>query len=191
MGSPEDEPERTNDLTRHPEVIDHQFAIAAKEVSVADYQKFVGFAPGNQGFGLAQKYLDRYSPRPDGPMVGVSWYGAAASDDEDLWRRQRVERPEKSILFEAADRRQVMVVEDAQTSDLVRPNLVRLFNLRSLIALPLLVADGPPIGVVVLAERDRLRSFTAEEVLRASSLTQQAALAIQNAQQITKMVAKL
>ena len=59
---------------------------------------------------------------------GSAWYGGAASDDEDLWRRQRVERPEKSILFEAADRRQVMVVEDAQTSDLVRPNLVRLFR---------------------------------------------------------------
>jgi formylglycine-generating enzyme required for sulfatase activity/tetratricopeptide (TPR) repeat protein len=79
MGSPLDEPDgRTNDLAPHPRKIDHRFAIAAKEVSVADYQKFVGFAPGNQGFGVDRKFLDRSSPDPDGPMIGVSWYGAAA-----------------------------------------------------------------------------------------------------------------
>ncbi len=112
---------------------------------------------------------------------GSAWYGAAASEDEDLWRRQRVERPEASIIFEAADRGYPIVVEEARASEHVRAHLIRLFGIRSLVALPLLVADGPPIGAVVLAQTDHQRNFTSEEVLRASALTQQAALAIQNA----------
>jgi GAF domain-containing protein len=112
---------------------------------------------------------------------GSAWFGAAASHDEDLWRRQRIERPEPSIVFEVADRGHPIVVEDAPGSEHVRAHLIRLFGIRSLVALPLLVADGPPIGAVVLAETDQQRTFTSEEVLRASALTQQAALAIQNA----------
>ncbi|HVA91747.1 MAG TPA: GAF domain-containing protein [Chloroflexota bacterium] len=112
---------------------------------------------------------------------GSAWFGAAASHDEDLWRRQRVERPEPSIIFEVAERGAPIAVEDARANDLVRAHLIRLFGIRSLVALPLLVADGPPIGAVILAQTDRQRLFTSEEVLRASALTQQAALAIQNA----------
>jgi formylglycine-generating enzyme required for sulfatase activity len=77
IGSPPDEPDRINDLAPHRRRILHRFAVAAKEVSVADYQKFVGFAQGNREPGL-QKDLDRYSPRPDGPMIDVKWYRAAA-----------------------------------------------------------------------------------------------------------------
>src|SRR5260370_9380567 len=47
-------------------------------------------------------------------------------------------------------------------------------------ALPL-VADGQPIGAVILAERDRRRRFTPEEVQRAQGLALQAAVAIKNA----------
>ena len=112
---------------------------------------------------------------------GAAWYGAAASEDEELWRRQRVERPEPSVLFEVADRGRPIVVEDAEHSELVRPNLIEMFGIRSLLALPLLVPNGPPIGAVALCQRDQLRTFTGEEIMQASALTQQAALAIQNA----------
>ena len=112
---------------------------------------------------------------------GSAWYGAAASHDEDLWRRQRVERPEHSILFEVADRARALAVEDAASSEMVRSDLIQLFGIRSLLALPLLVPDGAPIGAVALCQTDRRRAFTGEELLRASALTQQAALAIQNA----------
>ncbi|MDB5074247.1 MAG: hypothetical protein JWO42_426, partial [Chloroflexi bacterium] len=74
---------------------------------------------------------------------GSAWYGAAASADEELWRRQRVERPEPSILFDVADRGRPIVVEDAPTHDQVRSHLIRLFGIRSVLALPLLAADGP------------------------------------------------
>jgi eukaryotic-like serine/threonine-protein kinase len=77
MGSPPSEPDRTNDLTLEQRTIDRRFAIATKEVSVAAYQAFVSSARQNQPFGVAQQYLDKYTSA-DGPMIRVTWYGAAA-----------------------------------------------------------------------------------------------------------------
>jgi GAF domain-containing protein len=108
------------------------------------------------------------------------WFGAAASDREDLWRRQHGERSQPSFLFDVLDRGEPVVIEDASTSDQVSASYVRAFGIRSLMALPL-VADGQPIGAVVLAERDHLRAFTKEEVRRAQGLALQAAVAIKNA----------
>lgn len=111
---------------------------------------------------------------------GSAWYGAAASDDEESWRRMHGERPETSFLFDVLDRRAPLVVEDVRAGDLVKPFYARHFGIRSLLALPLVV-DDQPIGAVVLAQRDRLRSFSADEVQRASALAQQAAVAIKSA----------
>jgi GAF domain-containing protein len=108
------------------------------------------------------------------------WYGAAASDQEDLWRRQRGERSEPSFLFDVLDRGEPVVIEDASSSERVGATYKRAFGVKSLLALPL-VADGQPIGAAVLAERDRNRSFTPEEVQRAQGLALQAAVAIKNA----------
>jgi len=76
MGSPPNEPDRDADETPHPRVIPRRFAIADKEVTVAQYERFV--QSGNPQFGVARSYLDKYSPDPNGPMIGVSWFGAAA-----------------------------------------------------------------------------------------------------------------
>jgi formylglycine-generating enzyme required for sulfatase activity len=38
---------------------------------VAQYQR-------NPQIGISQNYLDKYSPDPSGPMIGVSWFGAVA-----------------------------------------------------------------------------------------------------------------
>jgi GAF domain-containing protein len=111
---------------------------------------------------------------------GSAWYGAAASDEEELWRRQRGERPESSFLFDVMDRRAPLVIEDAQTSELVNPYYARLFGIRSLLAVPL-IADDQPIGATVLAQRDRTRRFTAEEVQRTNGLAHQVAIALKNA----------
>ena len=108
------------------------------------------------------------------------WFGAAASDQEDLWRRQRGERSEPSFLFEVLDRGQPVVIEDTSTSTQVAPGYARAFGVRSLLALPL-VADGQSIGAAVLAERDRQRVFTTEEIQLAQGLALQAAVAIKNA----------
>ena len=108
------------------------------------------------------------------------WFGAAASDQEELWRRQHGERSEPSFLFEVLDRGEALVVEDASTSDRVGASYVKAFGVRSLLALPL-VADGQTIGAAVLAERDHLRTFTPEEVERVQGLALGAAVAIKNA----------
>jgi GAF domain-containing protein len=108
------------------------------------------------------------------------WYGAAASDLEDQWRHLHAERAQGSFLFEVFDRGQALVIDDTASSTQVEPAYVRAFGVRSLMALPL-VADGQPIGAVILAERDRRRRFTPEEVQRAQGLAIQAAVAIKNA----------
>ena len=108
------------------------------------------------------------------------WFGAAASDQEDLWRRQHGERSEPSFFFDVLDRVEPVVIEDSSASDQVSPSYARAFGVRSLMALPL-IADGQPIGAVVLAERSQLRAFTKEEVQRAQGLALQAAVAIKNA----------
>lgn len=111
---------------------------------------------------------------------GSAWYGAAASDMEEMWRQRRVERPERSIVFEAVDRNRPVEVEDALNHDLVSPYMARLLGIQSLLALPLVTADGP-LGAVILGERTRHRVFTPVEVERAVGLAGQAAMAIRNA----------
>jgi len=108
------------------------------------------------------------------------WYGAAASDLQDLWRREHAERSETTFLFDVLDREQPIVVDDTSTSSQVDPSYVRRFGVKSLMALPL-IADEQSIGAAILAERTRNRRFTPEEVLRAQALAVQAAVAIKNA----------
>jgi GAF domain-containing protein/predicted dehydrogenase len=108
------------------------------------------------------------------------WFGAAASAHEDLWRRQRGERSQPSFLFDVLDRREAILVEDAATDPRVPPGYRAAFGVRSLLALPL-IADGQPIGAAVLAQTERSRSFTREEVQLAQGLAHQAAVAIKNA----------
>lgn len=108
------------------------------------------------------------------------WYGAAASDREQLWQRQRGERPEHSVFLRVLDRREPLVIEDVRSSDLVPEAYARMFNVRSLLALPLLAGDEA-IGVAVLVQSDQQRRFTGEEVQRAQGLAHQAAVAIKHA----------
>jgi GAF domain-containing protein len=108
------------------------------------------------------------------------WYGAAASDLEDLWRRQRGERGDGSFLFNVMDREQPVVVADTSAGGDVDAGYIRTFGVRSLMALPLM-ADDMAIGAAILAERDRTRKFRPEEVQRAQALALQAAVAIKNA----------
>ena len=111
---------------------------------------------------------------------GEGWYGAAASDLVDLWRRQHGERSDSSFLFNVLEREQPVVIEDTSANTQVDPAYVRTFGVRSLMALPLM-ADEQAIGAAILAERSRTRTFTPEEVERAQSLAVQAAVAIKNA----------
>jgi eukaryotic-like serine/threonine-protein kinase len=74
MGSPQTEPDRfgAKELL-HRRIIPRRFAIAVKEVTVAEYQEFVKEKPE-----VDHAVSDRYSPDPKGPMNVVSWYHAVA-----------------------------------------------------------------------------------------------------------------
>jgi formylglycine-generating enzyme required for sulfatase activity len=84
MGSPQNEPDRSDNETPDRRVISHRFAIATKEVTVEQYQEFVKANPG-----VDHARDDQHSPDPKGPMNQVSWYHAAAycnwlSEEEGL-----------------------------------------------------------------------------------------------------------
>ena len=66
MGSPPTEPDHRSEETLHRRRIKRRFALAIKELSIEQYQRF------------RREEIDRYSPDPEGPMNGPSWYEAAA-----------------------------------------------------------------------------------------------------------------
>ena len=73
MGSPPTEPDRYLYETQHRVQIPRRFAIAAKEVTVEQYQNFVKETPEDD-----HPKNDQFSPDPNGPMNNVNWYDAAA-----------------------------------------------------------------------------------------------------------------
>jgi serine/threonine protein kinase/formylglycine-generating enzyme required for sulfatase activity/tetratricopeptide (TPR) repeat protein len=75
MGSPPTDPERDSDEIPHRVAIPRRFAIAAKEVSKMDWRDFVKKYPAWE---IDRDSVEKYSPDPDGPMVGFTWYIAAA-----------------------------------------------------------------------------------------------------------------
>jgi formylglycine-generating enzyme required for sulfatase activity/tRNA A-37 threonylcarbamoyl transferase component Bud32 len=81
MGSPEQEPERESIEVLHRRRIPRSFAIGTKEVTVAQFRRFLEATPTVQGPFIANKdilgYLKKYSPDDDGPQVVVSWFQAA------------------------------------------------------------------------------------------------------------------
>lgn len=73
MGSAASERERDSDEKLHPAQIAHTFAMATKEITVAQYARFTSDEPDH-----VVKGYERYSVDPRGPISGVSWYDAAA-----------------------------------------------------------------------------------------------------------------
>jgi len=80
MGSLPNEAGRSLDNeTLHRQTIPRRLFIAAKEVTVEQFQQFVRADPTHEQYGTPQNLLDQYSsPKQGGPMIGVSWYAAAA-----------------------------------------------------------------------------------------------------------------
>ena len=76
MGSPPTEPDRDSDEILHRVVIPRRFAIAAKEVSKEQWQAFVK-QKSRVGILMHSRSID-IAPTRDGPMIGFSWYIAAA-----------------------------------------------------------------------------------------------------------------
>ena len=79
MGSPPTDTERIGDnepLRRM--AIPRRFAIAAKEVTVEQFQRFLKLNGITiDRYQLSPSYLTKYSPDPEGPWIALDWYTAA------------------------------------------------------------------------------------------------------------------
>ena len=73
MGSPVSEPDRDSWETPHRQPINRRFAIATKEVTKEQYQRFLKENPKIEG-----PDIDKFGPEPTGPRNGMAWYEAAA-----------------------------------------------------------------------------------------------------------------
>jgi len=73
MGSPHSEPDGRDSENLHRKRINRRFAVATKEVTVEQYQRFLKENPK-----IARLEIDRYSPEPTGPLNATTWYKAAA-----------------------------------------------------------------------------------------------------------------
>jgi formylglycine-generating enzyme required for sulfatase activity len=85
MGSPQSERGRSSAETLHDVRIPRAFAIATKEVTVEQFDRFLAAQPGfarswtaaaRARFGESLRFR-QYTPAPDSPQVAVSWYDAA------------------------------------------------------------------------------------------------------------------
>ncbi len=78
MGSPATETERNpgNETPRRI-AIPRRFAIASKEVTVSQFQRFLKLTSITiPRYTLPAAYLNRYSPDPEGPWIAPDWYAA-------------------------------------------------------------------------------------------------------------------
>jgi formylglycine-generating enzyme required for sulfatase activity len=99
MGSPPTEPDRNETMESYRRmVIPRRFAIAVKEVTKEQWQRFLRTNPD---LGLHPNFVHKYSPDPDGPMIGFTWYIAAQfsnwlSEQEGLPQDQWCYLPNKA-----------------------------------------------------------------------------------------------
>jgi formylglycine-generating enzyme required for sulfatase activity len=76
MGSAPNEPGRAADEVPHRRLVPRRFAIAFKEVSVKQYERFV--QSKSPQFKFSRSFLEQYSLDADGPMVAPTWFEATA-----------------------------------------------------------------------------------------------------------------
>ena len=95
MGSPPTDTDRHLGIESFSRVrIPRRFAIAAKEVTIEQFQRFLKLgAITIARYQLPAGYLSKFSPEPDGPWIGPSWFIAAhycnwLSEQEGLPKNQ-------------------------------------------------------------------------------------------------------
>jgi formylglycine-generating enzyme required for sulfatase activity len=105
MGSPETDLEQVAGSEPLRRVsIPRRYAIATKEVTVDQFQRFAATNDEYKADEDVKTFLKRYSPDPDGPWIGASWYAAAAycnwlSQEEGLHRDQWCYLPNKAEKY--------------------------------------------------------------------------------------------
>jgi formylglycine-generating enzyme required for sulfatase activity len=104
MGSPASEPRRELAETQHRVRIPREYAIATKEVSVAEFARFLASDAGlKRQFeaGLVERFrsvdgLRIRMPEPQCPQVGVTWYDAARFCN---WLTASEGMPERELVY--------------------------------------------------------------------------------------------
>jgi signal transduction histidine kinase len=126
---------------------------------------------------VTQAFILLYDPTQDA-LVGV----ASTEPLESVRALVRIPASgrERSLALEAWRTRASIAVEDASRDRRVSRRLVRFYGEKSLLAIPL-VSGEEAIGAVMLADQRQMRRFLPEEIARAQTLANQAALAIENA----------
>jgi formylglycine-generating enzyme required for sulfatase activity/tetratricopeptide (TPR) repeat protein len=106
MGPPPTETERiTSQEPPRRMVIPRRFAIADREVTVEQFQRFLKLASVSiERFQFSPSFLHRFSPDPQGPWLGPDWYTAAhycnwLSEQEGLPRDQWCYIPNESGAY--------------------------------------------------------------------------------------------
>ena len=95
MGLPDSEPNRSEDESVHPQQIGRRFAIAAKTVTKAQYQKFQG-----DNSEVWHGNISRWTRTDDLPQIGVTWYEAAQYCN---WLSKKEGIDKKQWCYEAND----------------------------------------------------------------------------------------
>jgi serine/threonine protein kinase/formylglycine-generating enzyme required for sulfatase activity len=104
MGSPTTEPGRDEEREFPRQyIIPRQFAIATKEVTVAQFQRFLRQHP-NPRYGATASDFKQFSPDADGPWIGPDWYAAAhycnwLSEQEGLTKDQWCYLPKEAGTY--------------------------------------------------------------------------------------------
>ncbi|MBX5481394.1 MAG: GAF domain-containing protein [Myxococcaceae bacterium] len=108
--------------------------------------------------------------------------GVVASDPayQAHFSKVRIPLSTASAVSHAIVGRQPIRVADAMASPYVNRELNARYKQRSLVAIPLMLRDVP-IGAVAIGDRRRRREFTDDEVERATLISRQVAVAIENA----------
>jgi formylglycine-generating enzyme required for sulfatase activity len=100
MGSPAWEQDRRPDEVQHLRKIPRSYALAARPVTMAEFERFVEARPEirKEFYKDSQvaPYLKQYSPAADGPVVFVTWYMAAAYCN---WLSQQEGIPEAEWVY--------------------------------------------------------------------------------------------
>jgi hypothetical protein len=98
LGASGGELDRVGQQTQRRTHIPRSFAIATKEVTVAQFQRFLDARPE-----IKRKYscIEHYSPEPDGPALSVTWFEAAQYCN---WLSQQEGIPPEQWCYPAIDK---------------------------------------------------------------------------------------
>lgn len=91
MGAPENEPGKSYDDRLHVRRIGRSFAIATKEVSFAQFERFLAANPT-----IRHAYHKNSGPEPDRPAGSVTWYEAA---QYCRWLSEQEGIPEEQMCY--------------------------------------------------------------------------------------------